>query len=207
MSNAFRIRIVSFALFGLTWILLVVSFSTFWYFYTDYENGAKRYMWSKFNEMRVMIYENDVLVENYITSWDMTEKTNERSIYRASVAFVILSWIQLTILLLTIGLSFAGALDRISSFPFNLMIRGMSICAVVFSVIAMLVFTGLPAAKLKDCQNTYSDSECNFSDFKHFVYTSKMTRANPDVGWAVIIPAIAFNIGGSVVSFFVNYQE
>ncbi|GAM20336.1 hypothetical protein SAMD00019534_035110 [Acytostelium subglobosum LB1] len=198
-------KIISFAMYVCTWVLLIVSFSSFWY-KVNYIQSDRQVL-TKFNEERIL--ERTPNGEySEVEGWqNANSRIHERELYSTSVSFILLAWVQITVLLLLIALSMAGALNNIRFLPFNHVIRGLGLTAITFSLIGLFVFVGLPAAKQRDCTDQHF-TLCGVAD-QHQLYGTYNDQIEfaPQLGWIIIIFGALFNIAGTVTSFLVRYQE
>ncbi|EGG19729.1 hypothetical protein DFA_00307 [Cavenderia fasciculata] len=190
-----------FLIYGVAWILLIVSFGTYWY---RMENAiAFETSYFSFNKIKT-VDDND----NYFPITFAEERLNERflQILKISFAFSVLAWAILSLTLLFIFLSLAGILSKI---PLPLPAITKVILPVItlgLCLLSMFIFFGTSNARYEDCREHFKDSACIKEEFT-FVYDNSWGKGGPYTGWIVVVVSTFLVLVGGIISFlFANYD-
>ncbi|EGG19731.1 hypothetical protein DFA_00309 [Cavenderia fasciculata] len=188
-----------FLIFGIAWVLLIVSFCTNWY-RIDNSVGDTTYF-----------FYNKIKIGDQTTPLEETS-LNEKfvGIFKASLALAVLAWATLSSTLLFIILSFVGILKKIP-LPLPIITKIiLPVIALSFCILSMFIFVILGDARYKDCvANLNGDSfDCNQDDIKRFVYDNEKGQGGPTTGWiAVLISTSLVLIGGIISILFAEYND
>ncbi|KAF2076856.1 hypothetical protein CYY_001823 [Polysphondylium violaceum] len=190
------------SIFFITWILLIVSYASYWY---RYENKLSQTT-LKFKHDRV--HESLPGGGHIKYSWTYQGR-EEQAILRASVSFAILSWIFTTICLVLVALHLFDILHKIPLLPMRYIAKFLPLIPLACSILALLICLGFNRAVQRDCQNTLGSNSvsCDLSWYHSFVGHGEMDSWHPDVGWVVTVFTSAFLLAASVISIgFASFE-
>ncbi|KYQ90607.1 hypothetical protein DLAC_09236 [Tieghemostelium lacteum] len=171
------INLVVFILLGISWVLLIVSYSGYWY----QRNDGTVYEY----------YKHDIMLHtspgynDYYTNWGSDVYKHSLAIVKASLAMAILAWLVVSFTLVMCILSFLGLLSKIPFVPFPTVTKFLPVLAFLFSLLATLIFTGVGLAFKKDCQNLSSFIDCDV--LGHFIHQEGYNYQGPAFAWIVSV--------------------
>ncbi|EGG19732.1 hypothetical protein DFA_00310 [Cavenderia fasciculata] len=188
-----------FLIFGVAWILLIVSFGTYWYRIDV-------------NDLTTYVYYNKIKTVGYHgTGVSDLEETdyNQRfvQIFKASLAFSVLAWVTLSLTLMFIILSLVGILAKIP-LPLSKVTKIiLPAIALVFCLLSMFIFVGLGDARYRDCVDINGRESCVREEFKFMYDNDNGSVGGPYTGWAAVVVSTAFVLIGGALSFLLaNYD-
>ncbi|EGC35035.1 hypothetical protein DICPUDRAFT_98036 [Dictyostelium purpureum] len=196
--NLYKIpHIIFFSLLVLSWILLIVTFSgtTYWYKYEN-SNTNTTVQW-RFTEVKI---ENTTNKENYKAKYTKYG-SNESSLFRACIAFTILSFIIVNLVL--IGFLFQILQRYIYGKWLIVAMRFLPLIAFLFALLSILIALGFNKAYEKDCDKS---STCFTAIFKGNFKGSNNSGESwgPGVGWITSLIGTCFLFAAAGISIYIN---
>ncbi|GAM17389.1 hypothetical protein SAMD00019534_005640, partial [Acytostelium subglobosum LB1] len=162
----------------------------------------------KFNQIQYVSNDSDI-VNTMIT--ETKENSYQWAIYNTSLAFTILAWL---IVFIQIGLVVLYLFDIMRYFPSITpkISKVLPFISLIFCLISMFAFLGLPLATKKDCLNVSfkNDRSCQGGANSQFLGNEKLELPDnivqynswgPDVGWCAQVVATSIVIIGSVLNY------
>ncbi|KAM9957998.1 hypothetical protein ACTFIW_012974 [Dictyostelium discoideum] len=205
-----KFSIISLLVFMAVFALITVSYSKSWShinYLTKYNDGSTE--WVPFINL-YPLKAVDSINGFTVKYTDFESKDPSRfvdlknfiQLCNASLAFAILAWIgSLAMIVLSIADIIEIKLPPIGKF--------LGWVVFLFSLLSFLIYLGTPAAKRKDCENSFNNCEDLPIYQKKFIGTfNDKYKYGPSAGWNCIVIACAVSLLGSVFNlFFFNHQN
>ncbi|EGG14198.1 hypothetical protein DFA_11967 [Cavenderia fasciculata] len=190
-----------FLLFGIAWILLIVSFNTYWYRIQDGEDDDIIEVFFSYNHVNI-VYHGDIYdyVHRGIHFMEVIESYhyNFPRILKICFGFAIAAWLSVSLTLLFIILSLAGILAKIP-LPLPTITKiVLPVVSLLLCLASMCTFFASSKARLDTSQYllvklfpvSYSDCgtvyNCSHEKFT-FVFDNQYGKGGPYTGWAVVV--------------------
>ncbi|EGG24518.1 high mobility group box-containing protein [Cavenderia fasciculata] len=174
MSTKFKA--ISVVLFSVSFVLLIVAFSQYWY-RTSYEiDGTKTIIYTKYNKENVHV-ETGSSTSTRARDWNNQKyRTNEKKAYNIALALDVLAFVFITFTMGLLLFSFRVAATKL----IKVMTIILAFVSLAFTIIGLSVFAQLPSYIKQDREDNRSlcDEQCD--DFigsmdandTHFAYNS-----------------------------------
>ncbi|KYQ89354.1 hypothetical protein DLAC_10017 [Tieghemostelium lacteum] len=204
-------NIIPFVIFGVAWVLLIVSYSSYWYYSRTNPDSDTTYTISYFKHDQLKVYAKvGGQSATAYHSWTSDEKENNKNsfaIANAALAFTIISWVVDTAVLFFLLLSIIGVLSKIP-LPMGIFTRILAVVAVLCSLLGLLIFLGYPNGQLRDCKAQYDsdllkDACDQVPQYKNFAGSDDNVKWGPSTGWIILIIATALNLVGCITTGFI----
>ncbi|KAF2076447.1 hypothetical protein CYY_002250 [Polysphondylium violaceum] len=189
--------VVAFLVLGIAWVLLIVSYSTYWYsskvgnddnyvqvlFKADGKKIITKFAGGKSTGSgKYTDYEKDTSFKNRI------------QILQTSLAFTIIAWVFLCASLFALILSLIGILGKIPLLP--TISKILPIGALITCLLSALIFLGYGNASEKDCERVFTVNACN----NKFLTSEDDYYLGPYTSWATTVVSAFFILVGTLVS-------
>ncbi|KAF2075679.1 hypothetical protein CYY_002992 [Polysphondylium violaceum] len=200
--------VAAFIVLGIVWVLLIVSYSTYWYAEKAGDSDAyieRLYNYNQVRETRKSIFGKQSETSRYSEVYK-SSYPNVIRIFQASLAFAVLSWIVTSFTLFCIILYFAGILQKIPIF--KSIVKFFPIIGLLFCILSVCIFAGLQNVVYSDCKKLYS--KATFYDSQGSYYANVCVEQSlfevddnyfrgPTTGWFTTIAAGIFSFVGIII--------
>ncbi|EGG14876.1 hypothetical protein DFA_10749 [Cavenderia fasciculata] len=210
-------NIVIFTMFACSWVLLIISFGTYWYKEVIYglSDDDKTIYFTSYKDIKVITKHNEY------TSDIQSPSKHQKEILRSSFALAITTWLTVSLLLTFIIFSFLGVLHK-SPIPLARLTKYiLAPIAFTMGFTSIFVFVHLGVAKHRDCLTVYGHNETSCQDeemeqkfiFNHIRNgtsddTSYRVTGDPYIGWITLVMSTCFIFIGGIISIFLaNYND
>ncbi|EGG19378.1 hypothetical protein DFA_02165 [Cavenderia fasciculata] len=222
--NITKPGIATFILFGLVWITLIISFSTYWYRLkiesssssgSTEENDFTITVNMKYNEFKVTQETSFGKTTGTTDIKETDQNRNQLAIFKTSLAFSVIGWLFVTASLVMVMANIAGLFIKLPKVAV-LIAKFTPIVTLGCCFIALFVFLGLPNATKRDCMNSGGNEDtCSTDQNIHFMGSHTEDTGNiivktawgPTTSWAAIVCATALQLAGTIVNIMFQKYE